>query len=473
MSATLGMILKQVKPTASILILERLNGPAMESSDAWNNAGTGHAALCELNYMPDSPDRGRPDPAKAVAINEQFQVSRQFWSYLIKKKVLTEPSSFIRSVPHMTFVTGAEDVDYLERRFDVLKYQPLFAGIEFSDDPVVIEKWIPLVMEGRALSTPMAATRSMAGTDVDYGELTRQLIDGLLKLDVEVRYDSEVKKLYEYLDGGWEVTMKGGQKIKADRIFVGAGGWALKLLQSARIPEIDGYGTFPVSGHFFRTFNEELVSRHHAKVYSQAAVGAPPMSVPHLDTRIIDGRPALLFGPFAGLNPKFLKQGSVFDLPGSIRMRNILPYLSVALKNFGLVKYLIAEVTKSSAAKLTQLRDFVPLANQVDWELYEAGQRAQVIKPNLSGRSGNLQFGTEVITNAKGTIAGLLGASPGASVAVDVMISTLRKMHPEEFKDFVPVINEMIPSFGKRLNDYLELSARIMKDTAKTLRLKA
>ena len=473
MSATLGTILKRVKPDASILILERLAGPALESSDAWNNAGTGHAALCELNYMPDSPDRGRPDPAKAVAINEQFQVSRQFWSYLVSKKVLKDPSSFIRTVPHMTFVSGAKDVDYLARRYEVLRYQPLFEGIEFSDSPSKIEKWIPLVMEGRTLGQPIAATRTMAGTDVDYGSLTRQLLSALGDSGVEIQYRSEVKRLYEFLDGGWEVTLKTGEKIKSDRVFVGAGGWALKLLQSARIPEIRGYGTFPVSGHFFRTFNPELVARHNAKVYSQAAVGAPPMSVPHLDTRIIDGREALLFGPFAGLNPKFLKKGSILDLPGSIRARNLLPYLTVAMKNFGLVKYLVTEVTKSSDAKLAQLREFVPTADAADWELYEAGQRAQVIKPNANGVSGTLQFGTEVIANAKGTIAGLLGASPGASVAVDVMLTTLKRMHPDEFKRFVPVIQEMIPSYGKRLNDYLELSSRIMKETAKVLKLKA
>lgn len=472
MSATLGTLIKKVRPEASILILERLSGPAMESSDAWNNAGTGHAALCELNYMPDSPDRGRPDPSKAVAINEQFQISRQFWSHLVTNKVLRDPASFIRTVPHMTFVSGAKDVDYLSRRFEVLKYQPLFEGIEFSDSPKKIAEWIPLVMDGRSSNNPVAATRTMAGTDVDFGSLTKQLMAALISAGVEVSYQSEVKKLHEYLDGSWEITLKKGLRFKADRVFVGAGGWALKLLQSAGIPEIAGYGTFPVSGHFFRTFNPTLVAAHKAKVYSQAAVGAPPMSVPHLDTRVIDGKEALLFGPFAGLNPKFLKTGSILDLPKSIRVRNLLPYLSVAARNFGLVKYLVGEITKSTEQKIAQLREFVPNAVAEDWELYEAGQRAQVIKPSASGLGGSLQFGTEVITNSKGTISGLLGASPGASVAVDVMISTLRRMHPKDFKSYVPAIQEMIPSYGKQLNDYLELSSRIMKDTAKILKLK-
>lgn len=473
MSATLATILKKARPESSILILERLRGPALESSDAWNNAGTGHAALCELNYMPDAPDGGRPDPSKAIAINEQFQISRQFWSYLVSKKILGEPSSFIRTVPHMTFVRGTKDVDYLARRHEVLKYQPLFAGLEFSDSPKQIAKWAPLIMNGRPASESVAMTKTDAGTDVDYGELTRQLIDWLAASGVEVSYANEVTNLYQYLDGTWEISVRGSQKVKAERVFVGAGGWALKLLQRSGIKEVSGYGTFPVSGHFLRTSNPEVVSQHRAKVYSQAAVGAPPMSVPHLDTRVIDGKETLLFGPFAGLNPKFLKHGSLFDLPLSVRFHNLLPYLSVALKNLPLIKYLVTEVTKSAEAKFAQLQEFVPNANQSDWELYEAGQRAQVIKPAGNKLSGALQFGTEIISSADGSIAGLLGASPGASVAVDVMISTLKRMHPEDFKNFLPVIQEMVPSYGKKLNDYLELSARIMKETAKTLKLKA
>ena len=473
MSATLGVLLTKIKPDASILVLERLPIPAGESSDAWNNAGTGHAALCELNYMPDAPDGGRPDASKAVAINEQFQISRQFWSYLVTEGILGNPSSFIRTIPHMTFVRGAKDVDYLARRHEVLKYQPLFSGMEYSDSPKQIAKWIPLVMAGRDQAEPVAATWTNAGTDVDYGELTRQLMSHLSSTGAVVKYSAEVKRLYKYLDGGWRVSLRSGEQYRADRVFVGAGGWALKLLQGAKVPQVRGYGTFPVSGHFLRTANPELVAKHKAKVYSQAAVGAPPMSVPHLDTRVIDGKEFLLFGPFAGLNPKFLKNGSLLDLPKSIRPANLLPYLSVALKNFGLVKYLLREVTKSSEQKFEQLREFVPEARPEDWELYEAGQRAQVIKPSDNRLSGSLQFGTEVISNEEGTIAGLLGASPGASVAVDVMIKTIQRLHPKEFKGFAPQLQSMIPSYGKRLNDYLELSGRVMKETAKTLKLQA
>ena len=330
MSATLGVLLKLADPKLKIVMYERLEEVAAESSDAWNNAGTGHAALCELNYMPDSKDGSLPDPAKAISINEQFQVSRQFWAYCVERGILDTPETFIRTVPHMTFVRGAKDVDYLRRRFEVLKEQPLFAGMKFSDDPADIAKWIPLMMADRTREE-VAATWIEQGTDVDYGAMTRQMVKWLTKNGMELYTSTEVKNLYQYRDGSWQIWLgsTGDDFIAADKVFVGSGGYSLKLLQKSGIPEIQGYGTFPVSGHFLRTDNPELVKQHSAKVYSQAAVGAPPMSVPHLDTRIVDGRPSLLFGPFAGINPKFLKEGSVLDLPLSVRPKNLLPYLSV------------------------------------------------------------------------------------------------------------------------------------------------
>jgi malate dehydrogenase (quinone) len=473
MSATLGVLIKLVNPKAKIVLFERLDQVALESSNPWHNAGTGHAALCELNYMPDSKDGSLPDPSKAIAINEQFQVSRQFWSALVSQGVLSAPESFIRTVPHMTFVRGEKDVDYLARRFEALKEQPLFAGMQFSKDPKQISKWAPLIMEGRAQET-IAATFIEQGTDVDYGAITQQLIAWLVKKGAQVETSVEVNNLYQYQDGSWQLSLSGEhyQRIVcASKVFVGAGGWALKLLQKAGLPEINGYGTFPVSGHFLRTDNPEIVAKHQAKVYSQAQVGAPPMSVPHLDTRVVDGKVSLLFGPFAGLNPKFLKYGSLFDLPLSIRPRNAIPYLSVALKNFDLVAYLIREVTKSRKQKIDGLREFVPNANASDWTLYEAGQRAQVIKPVKGG--GVLQFGTEVIASKDGTISGLLGASPGASVSVSVMLDVIAKMYPEQSAAWHKELTSVIPGLGKKLNQDPKLAKKVLADTAKTLKLKA
>jgi malate dehydrogenase (quinone) len=472
MSATLAVLLRQANPELKMVVLERLEAVSLESSNAWNNAGTGHAALCELNYMPDDPSGNLPSAEKAISINQQFQESREFWSSLVKQGVLKDPETFIHSVPHMTFVQGSRDVDYLERRHRALKDQPLFAGMEFSKEFDQIAKWVPLMIEGRTDSA-IAATRIEQGTDVDYGALTEELFAWLKTQDVEVLTGHEVKSLKKKNDV-WFLKAKNEKstiEFNAPRVFVGAGGWALKLLQRARVKEVSGYGTFPVSGHFLKTENPELVAKHQAKVYSQAAVGAPPMSVPHLDTRVINGKTSLLFGPFAGLNLKFLKRGSWLDLPGSIRLGNLVPYISVALRNFPLVVYLVKEIFKSSKQKIESLRDFVPSADPKDWELYEAGQRAQVIKP-VKGL-GVLQFGTEVISSADGSIAGLLGASPGASVATRVMLDVARKMFKEQENPWMKSIANSVRSFGQNLNEDPAKARESLAMTAKVLRLKA
>ena len=470
MSATLGTLLKELSPNLTIAIFERLDGVALESSNPWNNAGTGHAALCELNYMPDSKDGSLPNPAKAIQINEQFQLSRQLWSYLVERKILGDPKTFINSTPHMTFVRGAKDVDYLSRRYEALKNEPLFSGIEFSKDPKQISKWTPLITAGRAKDDVIAATRIESGTDVDFGSITTQLITHLKNVGVEIFTGNEVKNL-KRSDLSWSIKHAAGM-AEARFVFVGAGGYALKLLQKSGIKEAKGYGTFPVSGAFLKTTNPELVKQHQAKVYSQAAVGAPPMSVPHLDTRVVDGETSLLFGPYAGLNFKFLKFGSIFDLPLSIRFSNIIPYLSVALSNFGLIKYLISEVTKSKKKKFASLQEFIPEANPEDWQLITAGQRAQVIKKDPT-KGGVLQFGTELVSSADGSIAGLLGASPGASTGAYIMIEVLKKAYPAEFKKWEKQLKRMIPSYGTDLNQDSKAAAANLAATAKTLKLKA
>jgi malate dehydrogenase (quinone) len=465
MSATLGTLLKELSPNLKIALYERLNEVAQESSNPWNNAGTGHAALCELNYMPNPQD-----PSKAVQINEQFQLSRQLWSYLVEKKILGDPKTFIHSTPHMTYVKGEKDVAYLEKRYETLRNEPLFAGIEFSKDQKQIAKWTPLLTEGRSSNDVIAATRIEAGTDVDFGSITNQLINHLKNVGVEVYTGNEVKNLKKH-NAGWLVKHQSGE-VTAKFVFVGAGGWALKMLQKSGIKEAKGYGTFPVSGAFLRTTNPVVVAQHQAKVYSQAAVGAPPMSVPHLDTRVVDGKAGLLFGPYAGLNFKFLKFGSIFDLPLSIRFANIIPYLSVAVSNLGLIKYLVTEVTKSKKKKFESLQDFVPNANPKDWELIVAGQRAQVIKKDAK-KGGILQFGTEVVSSADGSIAGLLGASPGASTGAHIMIEVLKKAYPNEFKAWEKELKKMIPSYGTDLNKDAKAAKESLATTAKALKLKA
>lgn len=475
MSATLGTFLKLLAPKLKIEVYERLDQVALESSNPWNNAGTGHAALCELNYMPDSKDGSLPNPSKAIAINEQFQLSRQFWSYLVEKKILGAPETFINATPHMTFVRGAKDVDYLSRRYEALKDQPLFAGMEFSTDPKQIAKWAPLLIQGRKGSEPIAATYIASGTDVDFGSITRQLFNYLTAQGVEVQTSHEVQGLNRLKDKSWEVTIrdtKTGARVyrKAKFVFVGAGGWALKLLQKSGIGEAKGYGTFPVGGQWLRTDNQALVAKHQAKVYSQASVGAPPMSVPHLDTRVVDGKASLLFGPYATANPKFLKNGSILDLPASLRPANLIPYLAVGLGNFPLIKYLIGELVKSKDKKFESLLDFMPEAKPEDWRLLNAGQRAQVIKKDRK-KGGILQFGTEVVTSADGSISGLLGASPGASTAVFVMLQVLERSFAADFDGWQGKLKQIIPSFGTKLSADPKVAAASLAATAKTLKI--
>lgn len=476
MSATLGTLLQELQPTWKIAVFERLSDVALESSNAWNNAGTGHAALCELNYMPEGKD-GSVDPAKAISINEQFQQSRQLWSSLVERGVLDAPSTFINSAPHMTFVQGEKDVAYLKKRYESLKQEPLFAGIEYSEDSRVINTWAPLLMQKRRKGEPFAATRVPAGTDVDFGALTRQLLAHLAENGADVRTNTEVRSLKRLADGTWGVKYRRSigrtpGEIRAKFVFVGAGGWALKLLQRSGIPEIKGYGVFPIGGQFLKTTNPAVVAQHKAKVYSQASVGAPPMSVPHLDTRVVDGEASLLFGPFATFSPKFLKNGSMFDIVSQVRPHNLGPMMKVAWDNPSLITYLVGELLKNHARKVDSLRTFMPTAKDEDWELIQAGQRAQVMKKDPE-KGGILQFGTEVVTGADGSIAGLLGASPGASTAASIMLGLLKTCFPDRVDGWEPRLRELIPSYGETLNPRPAVAEESLTETAATLALSA
>ena len=472
MSATLGTLIKKLQPQWEIEVFERLSDVALESSNAWNNAGTGHAALCELNYMPAGKD-GSVDPSKAISINEQFQQSRQFWTSLIEEGVLDAPSTLINSAPHMTFVRGEKDVAYLKTRYEALRTQPLFEGIEYSEDSRVINAWAPLLMQQRRKGEVFAATRVPAGTDVDFGALTHQLFDGLREQGVTVQTNTEVRSLRRTSDGDWNIKFrrtvgKTPGSVNARFVFVGAGGWALKLLQSSGIDEIKGFGVFPIGGQFLKTSNPKIVAEHQAKVYSQASVGAPPMSVPHLDTRVVDGEASLMFGPFATFSPKFLKHGKITDIVAQVRPSNLGTMLKVAFDNPGLIKYLVSELLKNHNKKVESLREFMPSAKGEDWTLINAGQRAQVMKRDPKTGPA-LQFGTEVITSSDGSIAGLLGASPGASTAVSIMLDLLGRCFPDHIHEWEPQLRALIPSYGKALNVDAAAAQASMSETAEAL----
>lgn len=474
MSATLGTLLKELVPDWNITVFEKLDKPGEESSNEWNNAGTGHSALCELNYTVEKPD-GSMDITKAIKINEQFQISRQFWSYLVNSNRIRHPQDFIRPLPHMSLVQGEENVAFLKKRFEALSNNPLFEGMEFSDDPKKLRQWIPLIMEGRTSKEPVAATKIDSGTDVNFGALTRILFENLKSQNVDIRYKHEVKDIKRTDDGSWELKVRNAsgevERHTANFVFIGAGGGSLPLLQKTGIPESKHIGGFPVSGLFLVCNNPEVVRQHHAKVYGKAAVGAPPMSVPHLDTRYIDNKKSLLFGPFAGFSPKFLKTGSNMDLLGSVKPNNVFTMLAAGVKNIPLTKYLVQQLMLSKEQRIEELRQFVPNARGEDWDTVVAGQRVQVIKDTTAGGKGTLQFGTEVVSAADGSVAALLGASPGASTAVHVMLDVIKRCFPEHLQEWGPRIKEMIPSYGLSLSENPGLLHEIHTSTALALGL--
>lgn len=478
MSATLGVLLKQLDPTLTIEIFERLDGAAAESSDAWNNAGTGHSAFCELNYTPERPD-GSIDISKAIKIAESFEVSKQFWAFLIEENFISLPPSFIRPIPHMSFVWGEQNVEFLKKRYELLTACHLFDGMKYSENKEEIADWIPLVMEGRDQKQKVAATRMDIGTDVNFGALTRCMFEHLQKQPgVGLYFNHTVRDLEkDESTGGWNVNVKNNnsgdrRKMKTKFVFIGAGGGSLPLLIKSEIPEGKGFGGFPVSGQWLRCTNKDIIERHEAKVYGKASVGAPPMSVPHLDTRMIEGKKELLFGPYAGFSTKFLKYGSFMDLPMSIKLNNIRPMLAAGIKNIPLTKYLIDQVRQSPEDRLDALKEYLPNARMEDWELEVAGQRVQVIKKDEK-EGGVLEFGTEVVSAADGSIAALLGASPGASTAVSIMIDLINRcfkgrMHVADWED---KLKQMIPSYGRGLAKDKQLCEEVRNHTGEVLGL--
>lgn len=476
MSATLGALLKELDPSLSIEVVEALDQGAAESSNPWNNAGTGHAGLCELNYTPAAAD-GSIDPQKALHIHALFEVSKQFWSHLVGLEGFGAAKEFINPIAHMSFVRGAQDVAYLKRRFETLVQHHCFASMQYTENPEQIAQWAPLLMQGRAVNQSLACTSVAEGTDVNFGALTKLLLKHLARqAGVGIGYSQKVTYLKRH-NYGWLIETTDRytnykRSIRARFVFLGAGGGALPLLQKSGIPEARGYGGFPVSGQWLCCEHPNVVGQHQAKVYSQAEVGAPPMSVPHLDTRLVDGRSSLLFGPYAGFSTKFLKYGSYLDLPLSVRFDNLMPMLQVARDNLDLTRYLVKEVLQSMENRFAALQAFYPEANKADWRLKIAGQRVQIIKKD-SQQGGKLEFGTEIVTASDGSMAALLGASPGASVSVSAMLDLLARCFPQQMQSaaWQERLQQIVPASAQALQIDATLYAQIRARSARALQL--
>jgi len=476
MSATLGMLLNQLDPTLNITMIEQLPEVALESSAALNNAGTGHAGYCELNYTPQATD-GSVSTQRALEINAAFEVSLQFWSHLVETHALPAPNAFINKTPHLSFVRHEKNVAFLKQRHALLKEHHLFSEMQYSDDLKQLKAWMPLMMADRNPDEKLAATYVEHGSDVDFGALTRHMVINLKKQNnFRLLNNTRVLKLKKIKDN-WHVgvldnSSRHSKTINAKFVFLGAGGGALPLLQKAKIPEGLGYGGFPVSGQWLICNNPDVIKQHSVKVYGKAAVGAPPMSVPHLDTRMINGQPALLFGPFAGFTTRFLKQGSLLDFAKSVKVNNIKAMLSVGRHNTDLTKYLLGEVFQTQRQRMQALNEFLPQAQAKDWHLANAGQRVQIIK-KCDKNWGKLEFGTEIVTSTDGSLATLLGASPGASISVQAMIHVIERCFSTQIKgdNWQKKMRALVPSYGESLINNKDLLLQVRQRTLKTLKL--
>lgn len=453
MSANLGAMLKRLEPGITIQVYEVTDGLAEESSNGWNNAGTGHAGICELSYTPKREADGSVNVDKLIEIFEHFEQSKQFWSYAVANGMVTKPKEFINPVPHLSFVHGKEMVDFLRARYDGMARHHFFDGIRFTTDRETIRGWAPLLLDGRG-DVPIAATRMTNGTDVNFGSISRKLLEWLGNQEgCAIATHHRVNGL-EKRDGRWHIRAKNLSSGKmhtntAKFVFVGAGGGSLPLLQKSGIPEAKGIGGFPIGGQWLICENPEIIRQHQAKVYGQPLDAAPTMAVPHLDTRILEGRKTLLFGPFAAWTTKFLhKKGSITDLPFSIRPDNLFTLVNVGVHNLDLIRYLVQQGTQSMKTRMEVLRIFYPGARQEDWKLIDAGIRVQAIK-KTDGKAGIVHYGTEVVTDAELSISSLLGASPGASVSVNVVLEIVKKCfsHLLETSEGKERMNAMIPGY--------------------------
>jgi malate dehydrogenase (quinone) len=481
MSANLGALLKRLDPALSIQVYEAADELAFEASNGWNNAGTGHAGICEISYTPKPADHRPVNVQKAIDIFQEFEQSLQFWGHAVASGMIAQPKDFINPVQHVSFVHGDDQVAFLRSRYAGMSAHHFFRDMEFTTDRAKIGSWAPLLVEGRDPAVPIAATKMDAGTDINFGNVARKLLAWLAaQPGCSVTAGHKVVDLEKLADGRWRTTVQNrqtGERLqrKARFVFVGAGGGSLPLLQKAGLPEAQGLGGFPIGGHWLVCDNPAIVAQHQAKVYGQNLPEAPTMAVPHLDQRILDGKKTLLFGPFAAWTTRFLhRTGRWTDLPLSVRPHNVMTLLKIAATNFPLVRYLVQQGTQSMEDRLRVMRIFYPKAQAKDWRLVDGGIRVQAIK-KTDGEAGIVHFGTEVLTSADKSISALLGASPGASVCVNIVTEVIRKSFPHltEGEAGVKRLQELIPTYGLdyRLPQNAGKFAELQQQARKSLQL--
>lgn len=478
MSATLGAMLKGLDPGIRIQLYECTENLSAEASNGWHNAGTGHAGLCELSYTPTYGNDGEVDVRQATDIFHQFEHSLQFWAYVVQNGIIPDPKEFINPIPHLSFVYGRAQVEFLRSRHRQMIRHHFFRQMEYSEDRGKIREWAPLILEGRDPDEPVAMTRMTNGTDVNFGTLAGLLVQWLGGEEgCGFATQHRVTNLTKEGDS-WKVDVKdlnSGKTLTnhAKFVFIGAGGGSLPLLQKSGISEAKGFGGFPIGGQWLISEKPELIEQHTAKVYGMSPGSAPTMAVPHLDTRIINGRKVLLFGPYAAWTTKFLhEEGSIFDLPRSIRFDNIASLIKVGLHNIPLVRYLIQQGTQSMETRLKELRNFYPDAKKGDWKLIDAGIRVQAIKKE-DGDAGIVHFGTEVLTSEDRSISALLGASPGASVSANIILEVIRQCFADRLKTTKghERMKRMLPSYDLDLRrpEFAEIQRELSEDIFKTL----
>ncbi len=473
MSVTLARLLQELDPDIDITIYEKLSSCALESSQSINNAGTGHAGFCELNYTPINKQK-LINVDKALKINREFEVSLQFWSFLTRKYKSFKPKSFITQVPHISFVKGDKDISFLKKRYEALSKSILFKGIQFSRSKKTIKEWAPLI--GENIKDNIAMTRVKYGSDVDFGSLSHQMLKILsTNKKFSVHKNHEIKSILQAEDKTWDIKIYSAKSkkiilVNTKFIFIGAGGSTIHLLQKSNIKNQIGYAGFPINGEWLICKKSSLTKKHFSKIYGLAGPKAPLMSAPHLDLRIINGKRQLMFGPFASFTFKFLKTGSYLDLLKSIRIQNILPMLHVFICNLNLLSYLIKESCSSYKDKMNALREFYPLASEKDWKLASAGKRVQIIKP-YKKIGGKLEFGTEIVWSDDASLAALLGASPGASTSVYSMLNVIEKSFKGKTnsKIWKSKIEKMVPSYNQDLSNQPALFNKTRRSTYKTL----